>query len=224
MLEDRVNDLNDGATSSQITSDNEKLRTVKTADSKSMSIRRKSKSSAKDKSSKNVKSGSFIDRLADYLFVMVYGHDYDEYNTVADTSMCVPFWFLQTLRLLMALALTVVLGFNAYLYFKAAVELLTCWALFSSMLAIWLLFITSGQQMVYQKMLERPNCAKRFDGLVYDDLKQRPTGWTWAVFFYAQAFALSAISCFTYWISIGSQNLRSENQLFVAIYYVHKVN
>ena len=153
---------------------------------------------------------------------MVYGADYDHYNTVADTPWCVPFWFLQTLRLLMALALSLGFGLYAYLYFKKAFELLNFWALFSSMVAMWLLFITSGQQMVYQKMLERPNCAKRFDGLVYEDLKQRPTGWTVAVFLYAQAFAISAVGCFTYLMpTLGT---RQENADFVAIYYKHLVD
>lgn len=55
------------------------------------------------------------------IFLQLYGNDHDHYNTVADTTI-VPFWLIQTTRLLMCLVLISLTVIYTYIYFRAALS------------------------------------------------------------------------------------------------------
>ena len=74
------------------------------------------------------------------LFLQIYGSDYEQFNTVADTADCVPFWFLQVFRMLSLIALTLTTVCYVYIYFRSAIVQLNFWALILTTVAVAFLF------------------------------------------------------------------------------------
>ena len=95
-------------------------------------------------------------RCTDAIFLQLYGDDYEQFNTVADSI--IPFWLMQLLRIFYIFALVLFTVLYVYIYFRASLLQLNFWALITTDVAFVLLLITSGQQMVYQKKLEQETC------------------------------------------------------------------
>ena len=119
------------------------------------------------------------------IFYIVYGEDYVAFNTVADTSFCCTFFLMQLTRLMIFIGLCGLSLVYFYIYFSHTVFLLNFWSLLFTTLAFGILFVGSGMEMVYQKKLERSDCQKKYGGLKYSNLSQRPVSWIWGVAIYA---------------------------------------
>jgi len=87
-------------------------------------------------------------------FTLIWGPDYDCYNTVVDTvHPKIPFFVLQVYRLIAFTTLLVMFVMLSKIYVVTAPAYYTWYSILFSMVAFMLLFIGSGRQKCYQKKI-----------------------------------------------------------------------
>lgn len=106
------------------------------------------------------------------------GNNFEKYNLVAKTSFFINFFWMQVFRMFSVLALFVTMCVYTYIYLRSAAFNYNFWALLSTLLAFGFLFIGSGKQIVYQKLVDRSK-------IVYQDPKKKSNLWKIGVFFYS---------------------------------------
>lgn len=144
----------------------------------------------------------------------LYGADFAEYNTVAVSS--VPFWVMQSFRLVSFLVLLILTAIHLYNYFKYIAFMLTFWSSLLSCMSFGLLFISCGHQVVFQQQY-----ADRRNKLAYDSYK-RPDRWLWGVGFYSVSFALSLVTALVYNIAVDRWNpMKAQMRDFMHVFILH---
>jgi len=126
-----------------------------------------------------------------------WGDDPENYNTIGSVAMCCKFEILQFTRLLSILALLTCVFIFFYIYVKAAVFHYLFISLFITFLAFGFLFIGSGKQVVYQKLVDNGS-------IQYSDEKKRSNLWRTGVLLYGIAIPLVFTSNFIYFVPLSS--------------------
>ena len=127
----------------------------------------------------------------------MWGDDAEAYNTVGKVACCCKFEVLQATRLISILAMMVCVFIFFYIYVKAAVFHYLFVSLFVTFLAFGFLFIGSGKQVVYQKLVDQ----KLID---YSDQKKKSNLWRTGVVLYGIAIPLVITSNFIYFVPLSS--------------------
>ena len=127
----------------------------------------------------------------------LWGADAEKYNTVGSTIMCCKFELLQLMRLLSILGLMCFVFVFFYIYVKAAIFHYIFIALLVTFLAFGFLFIGSGKQVVYQKLVDNGD-------IEYSDTKKRSNLWRTGVLLYGLAIPLVITSNFIYFVPLDS--------------------
>ena len=79
------------------------------------------------------------------MFILLYGNDYNDFNTVTDSILGVDyFWILQLIRLFFLLCLTSLSIIYLYIYVKVSVFLYNFYALLFTTMAFAFLFVGAG--------------------------------------------------------------------------------
>lgn len=126
---------------------------------------------------------------------LVWGEDFNDYNTVVDSTY-LPFWGLQTVRLLSLIALTVCTGLFVFIFGRNVIHYYSFWVIFISTLAFLFLLFGAGKQKCYQIMVEN----KKEWGIDYQDISKRTNLWRWGLVFYGLAAPISIASIMIYFI------------------------
>jgi hypothetical protein len=158
--------------------DSSDARSLKT---KSTSSSRLTRTSTKTKPKKKA-------TLRQYIFKVLWGQDYNDYNTVAHSS--IPFWYMQLFRNLAFVVLLCLIVPLIFIYVKWAFFKYETYSLLSATLAFFFLFIGSGKQKCYQTKIENP---EMHGSIKYEDPERKEDEWTWGVFFYCLALPLNII-------------------------------
>lgn len=103
---------------------------------------------------------------------------------------------MQILRFAMLLALLVTLGAYTYIYLRGGVGQLGGWSLTLTTLTFGFLFIGSGWQKVYQRLVD-------LGKIDYGNKKKKTNLWRTGVFFYSVSLPMSAMASFFYWVDLG---------------------
>ena len=127
----------------------------------------------------------------------LWGADAEKYNTVGSTIMCCKFELLQLMRLLSILGLMCFVFVFFYIYVKAAIFHYIFIALLVTFLAFGFLFIGSGKQVVYQKLVDNGD-------IEYSEIKKRSNLWRTGVLLYGLAIPLVITSNFIYFVPLDS--------------------
>lgn len=125
-----------------------------------------------------------------------WGDDPDKYNTVGSTIFFCKFELLQLTRLLSLLVLMFCVFVFFYIYVKAAMFHYVFWALFITFLAFGFIFIGSGKQVVYQKLVNNGS-------IDYSDKKKKSNLWRIGVLLYSIAIPLVMTANFVYFMPIS---------------------
>lgn len=129
----------------------------------------------------------------------MWGDDAEAYNTVANTILCCKygFEFLQLFRMLATLGLMFCCFIFFYIFVKAAPFHYIFISLFVTFLAFGFLFIGSGKQVVYQKLVNKGS-------ILYSDQDKKSNLWRTGVLLYALAIPLVITSNFLYFVPLKS--------------------
>lgn len=127
----------------------------------------------------------------------MWGADAEKYNTVGSTIMCCKFELLQLMRLISILGLMCFVFVFFYIYVKAAFFHYIFIALLVTFLAFGFLFIGSGKQVVYQKLVDNGD-------IEYTETKKRSNLWRTGVLLYGLAIPLVITSNFIYFVPLDS--------------------
>ena len=125
----------------------------------------------------------------------VWGKDYNSYNTVGQTQPYVNFLTMQIVRMLICLILLITFSVYTYIYVRMSLYQITYWGLTFTLLAFLCLFIGSGRQVVYQKLVEQKK-------IQFKNKKLKTKLWTFGIFFYAQALPLVIVQNFLYFVDV----------------------
>jgi len=127
----------------------------------------------------------------------VWGDNAEIYNTVGSTVFFCKFELLQLTRLISCLGLLFCVFIFFYIYVKAALFHYIFVALFITFLAFGFLFIGSGKQVVYQKLVNQGS-------IDYKDPKKKSNLWRTGVLLYGMAIPLVITSNFMYFVPLKS--------------------
>ena len=97
-----------------------------------------------------------------------------------------------------------------YIFVRMTAIYLNFYALLTSTLAFYFLFIGSGNQMVYQKKVTQTLVTYFPDGrekdrknrIDFSKTKHRQDKWLWGIFFYSQAIPLSLVSIVSFYVEM----------------------
>jgi Ca2+/Na+ antiporter len=128
------------------------------------------------------------------MYKAIWGDNGEKFNLVGSTPVCINFLTMQILRLISFMALTAVFGMYSYIYLRTSITQYNFWALTCTYLAFGFLFIGSGKQVVYQKLVNKG----RID---YKDRKKKTNMWMIGVFFYSLAIPMVIVSNLLYFVS-----------------------
>jgi hypothetical protein len=126
----------------------------------------------------------------------VWGEDAERYNTVGSTIFFCKFELLQFTRLISLLGLMVCVFIFFYIYVKAALFHYIFIALFITFLAFGFIFIGSGKQVVYQKLVNKGS-------IDYSDKKKKSNLWRIGVLLYSIAIPLVMTANFIYFVPLS---------------------
>lgn len=113
-----------------------------------------------------------------------------KYNTVANTTGCFSFWWMQMIRVVLLVLIILELIFFFFIFFKSAPGFINFWALLLSFLSCIYLFIGSGIEVCLQKQIES---GTQKDRLLKSKL------WVRGVIFYMQAIPFVVTSNVLFW-------------------------
>jgi Ca2+/Na+ antiporter len=147
----------------------------------------------------------------------MWGDDAELYNTVGSTVFCCNFQLLQLTRLLSTLVLLFCVFIFFYIYVKAAIFHYIFVALFVTFLAFGFVFIGSGKQVVYQKLVNKGD-------INYSDEKKRSNLWRIGVLLYGIAIPLVITSNFIYFVPLSSFSSMFDKKFLAAHPYMDITN
>ena len=80
---------------------------------------------------------------------LIWGQDIDDLNTVGSTIRCCSFFSMQMIRLFMLILMFGVWMMYSYVYMRSVLFFYNWWACTFTLLALLLLFVGSGKQVVF---------------------------------------------------------------------------
>lgn len=137
---------------------------------------------------------------------VIWGNDIDDLNTVGCTIRCCSFFSMQMIRLFMLILLFGSWMIYSYVYMRSVLFFYNWWASTFTLMAFTLLFIGSGKQVVFQKLVE-------LKMIEFGDPKKKSNIWLKGVFYYSQAIPFVVVSNIIYWINMRA--ISNNNQIEV---------
>lgn len=110
------------------------------------------------------------------------------------------------MRLFILCVLIGVFGTYSYIYLRISLQQYTFWALSCTLLAEIFLFVGSGKQMVYQKLV---NTTK----IDYKDNKKKSNIWMTGVFFYTMAWPMVMVSNFLFFVNMAAVSSKLSDKM-----------
>ena len=92
---------------------------------------------------------NLLARIYSYMFYALWGRDYNSYNTIVETNFHLPFWVLQSFRMLSFLGLVLLNSMFVYIFMKKVVYHYCFVPMVFALFAFYFLFIGSGKQKCY---------------------------------------------------------------------------
>ena len=87
---------------------------------------------------------------------MLWGHDFNDYNTVAEKPFVISFWYLQLFRFMSFLILIILFMLYGFIYMINVFKYMTTYVCMFSILTFAILFREAGRQKCYQIKLYNP--------------------------------------------------------------------
>ena len=109
---------------------------------------------SKEKEFKNHQAAERLKAIKKASMKVIWGNDIDDLNTVGCTIRYCSFFSMQMIRLFMLILLFGSWMIYSYVYMRSVLFFYNWWASTFTLMAFTLLFIGSGKQVVFQKLVE----------------------------------------------------------------------